>query len=145
MAVGQEAVVADALKAGRNGVLQEAADELVGGEGHHLGLVAVPVILPLEGNLVVFESQEAPVGDGHAVGIAAEIRQDMLWSTEGGLGVDHPLVVFEGRSEEHTSELQSLRHLVCRLLLEKKKKKKKDYNLNNTNTHLTDIWTRYAV
>src|SRR5258705_9354553 len=29
------------------------------------------------------------------------------------------------RSEEHTSELQSLRHLVCRLLLEKKKKKTK--------------------
>src|ERR1039458_10647008 len=27
----------------------------------------------------------------------------------------------EGRSEEHTSELQSLRHLVCRLLLAKKK------------------------
>src|ERR1035441_10906152 len=30
------------------------------------------------------------------------------------------------RSEEHTSELQSLRHLVCRLLLEKKKKKTKN-------------------
>src|SRR5205814_10232534 len=29
---------------------------------------------------------------------------------------DHP----DARSEEHTSELQSLRHLVCRLLLEKK-------------------------
>src|SRR5262245_62908803 len=29
------------------------------------------------------------------------------------------------RSEEHTSELQSLRHLVCRLLLEKKKKANK--------------------
>src|ERR1035441_10828463 len=29
------------------------------------------------------------------------------------------------RSEEHTSELQSLRHLVCRLLLEKKKKQNK--------------------
>src|SRR5947199_7446919 len=29
---------------------------------------------------------------------------------------------FDSRSEEHTSELQSLRHLVCRLLLEKKKK-----------------------
>src|SRR5205814_7939184 len=29
----------------------------------------------------------------------------------------------ENRSEEHTSELQSLRHLVCRLLLEKKKTK----------------------
>src|SRR5258705_1827907 len=30
------------------------------------------------------------------------------------------------RSEEHTSELQSLRHLVCRLLLEKKKKENKN-------------------
>src|SRR5947199_5890293 len=30
------------------------------------------------------------------------------------------------RSEEHTSELQSLRHLVCRLLLEKKKRNKKN-------------------
>src|SRR5690625_6979314 len=30
-----------------------------------------------------------------------------------------------GRSEEHTSELQSRGHLVCRLLLEKKKKKQK--------------------
>src|SRR5262245_64853454 len=29
--------------------------------------------------------------------------------------------VIKNRSEEHTSELQSLRHLVCRLLLEKKK------------------------
>src|SRR5437899_9342463 len=34
------------------------------------------------------------------------------------------------RSEEHTSELQSLRHLVCRLLLEKKKKNTKNYILN---------------
>src|SRR6266436_9626093 len=31
---------------------------------------------------------------------------------------------FHARSEEHTSELQSRLHLVCRLLLEKKKKKK---------------------
>src|SRR2546425_9079637 len=32
------------------------------------------------------------------------------------------------RSEEHTSELQSLAYLVCRLLLEKKKKKPKQHN-----------------
>src|SRR3712207_7799631 len=31
----------------------------------------------------------------------------------------------KGRSEEHTSELQSRQYLVCRLLLEKKKKKNK--------------------
>src|SRR5438876_7494861 len=36
----------------------------------------------------------------------------------------------EARSEEHTSELQSPVHLVCRLLLEKKKKKKKKHNHN---------------
>src|SRR5205814_8230517 len=36
----------------------------------------------------------------------------------------HTEIVGSERSEEHTSELQSLRHLVCRLLLEKKKKKK---------------------
>src|SRR5437899_3642154 len=40
------------------------------------------------------------------------------------------------RSEEHTSELQSLRHLVCRLLLEKKKKKrKKQFILINKTVH----------
>src|SRR2546425_4980667 len=33
-----------------------------------------------------------------------------------------PFFVAEQRSEEHTSELQSLAYLVCRLLLEKKKK-----------------------
>ena len=46
----------------------------------------------------------------------------------GGPGmVIRPDVVSEAidRSEEHTSELQSLAYLVCRLLLEKKKKKRK--------------------
>src|SRR5437879_13873118 len=35
-----------------------------------------------------------------------------------------PEKIILGRSEEHTSELQSPMYLVCRLLLEKKKKKK---------------------
>src|SRR2546422_7485202 len=35
------------------------------------------------------------------------------------------------RSEEHTSELQSRLHLVCRLLLEKKKKKNKTEYMSN--------------
>src|SRR2546422_6856569 len=40
--------------------------------------------------------------------------------------------VSKGRSEEHTSELQSRLHLVCRLLLEKKK------NINFTNSEMCD-------
>src|SRR2546422_7318945 len=35
--------------------------------------------------------------------------------------------IARGRSEEHTSELQSRLHLVCRLLLEKKKKQSASY------------------
>src|SRR2546429_6003577 len=38
-----------------------------------------------------------------------------------GVGWPSPLAVVWPRSEEHTSELQSRLHLVCRLLLEKKK------------------------
>src|SRR5687768_17829655 len=40
------------------------------------------------------------------------------------------------RSEEHTSELQSRLHLVCRLLLEKKKKKEKQKNTQNKNNNV---------
>src|SRR4051794_41470453 len=45
--------------------------------------------------------------------------------------------VASGRSEEHTSELQSPVHLVCRLLLEKKKKQQKyiDISQNHSHTH----------
>src|SRR2546422_6159461 len=45
----------------------------------------------------------------------------------------------ERRSEEHTSELQSRLHLVCRLLLEKKKKKIKNNIELETTTRLTLI------
>src|SRR2546422_4351404 len=42
-----------------------------------------------------------------------------------GIALVHPRPL-DDRSEEHTSELQSRLHLVCRLLLEKKKKKIND-------------------
>src|SRR5438309_8624144 len=53
-----------------------------------------------------------------------------------------PAEINLGRSEEHTSELQSQFHLVCRLLLEKKKKKKKkkqQKNQEHTLKHTLDI------
>src|SRR5437899_10103188 len=46
-------------------------------------------------------------------GLGADVADDGVQVFQ-NLGLIH-------RSEEHTSELQSLRHLVCRLLLEKKK------------------------
>src|SRR5690349_22721815 len=60
----------------------------------------------------------APIGDQPKPGPAERRR---LAASE---DVGRP-VQCANRSEEHTSELQSRRDLVCRLLLEKKKKKKK--------------------
>src|SRR5207253_4513200 len=52
------------------------------------------------------------------------------YTTEDGLGSDSVFRIIQDshgylRSEEHTSELQSRGHLVCRLLLEKKKQQNK--------------------
>src|SRR5690625_5597210 len=51
-----------------------------------------------------------------------------LWGYAPDEDLDNDQLIREkytGRSEEHTSELQSRGHLVCRLLLEKKKKNQK--------------------
>src|SRR5690348_17800063 len=60
-------------------------------------------------------------------------------------------MLVDARSEEHTSELQSPVHLVCRLLLEKKKKKKytypstKNITLIHTKPSYTTIQTTYVL
>src|SRR2546428_9079631 len=46
-----------------------------------------------------------------------------------------------GRSEEHTSELQSRSDLVCRLLLEKKKKKKDNNPVRQAQIHAQKLYT----
>src|SRR5207249_7891802 len=62
-------------------------------------------------------------------------RRSSLGPLEGDAhGPIHP-----GRSEEHTSELQSRFDLVCRLLLEKKKKKKKNKKQKNIKKTYTEI------
>src|SRR5205814_8791094 len=64
--------------------------------------------------------QHPPYGPLHDYYLAQSTDGGLTWTT-------HPVFVAGSsggkapRSEEHTSELQSLRHLVCRLLLEKKK------------------------
>src|SRR5438046_8640576 len=65
-------------------------------------------------------SQQVPPRDVGGLEHGGEIRRF------GGVVGEEQARGVEGlpRSEEHTSELQSLTNLVCRLLLEKKKKKK---------------------
>src|SRR5687768_18283417 len=67
-------------------------------------------------------------GNGHALVAAAQQLAREGGAGKGGL-----------RSEEHTSELQSRLHLVCRLLLEKKKKTKNTFNLDNYKNRLIPV------
>src|SRR5689334_23869318 len=60
--------------------------------------------------------QQAIAGLGHDGGFLTNLNVK--------IPMPEKLQTVEKRSEEHTSELQSQFHLVCRLLLEKKKKKK---------------------
>src|SRR2546422_7380910 len=67
-----------------------------------LSLVELPSLFPALGELVLVQTRAKDLHGHLAVFILAALV----------------------RSEEHTSELQSRLHLVCRLLLEKKKKSK---------------------
>src|SRR3712207_7258091 len=69
----------------------------------------------------LLERRPQPVGIGDRRGRPALERtgQDTLLQVRGPVGQQDDA----GRSEEHTSELQSRQYLVCRLLLEKKKRK----------------------
>src|SRR5437899_3787678 len=77
----------------------------------------------------LFRSLGLPVGLERFRQPAVDVGRHGGGARPGGVVIGGRLA--ESRSEEHTSELQSLRHLVCRLLLEKKQIR--DYNLSSSN------------
>jgi hypothetical protein len=104
IAVAQETVVANALEPVRQHMEQKPADKFVGGQGHRFVLAAMAIILPLEADLIVLDIEEAVVGDGHAVGVAAHVVEDLLRSSEWALGIDHPFGSFGAGQELGESE-----------------------------------------
>src|SRR3989441_8342694 len=76
-----------------------------------IGKVKLALVLPGDAPLIHTETLKALVQAHRAGNAAATLLTAVL---------DNPIGY--GRSEEHTSELQSLAYLVCRLLLEKKKR-----------------------
>src|SRR5687767_15736309 len=79
----------------------------------------------------LFRSARSAEGAGGA-------RRKLALAAGVGVAAVAGVAVATTRSEEHTSELQSLAYLVCRLLLEKKKKKKyKDHHHNYTHRHIS--------
>ena len=53
-------------------------------------------VAPAEGDLIVGQLDQAMVGDGDAVSIAAEILQHVLGSAEGWFRVDDPVLAEQG-------------------------------------------------
>src|SRR2546425_2507536 len=84
-----------------------------------------------EGNLKIYIGSHDPIDQHHLVGMfeafSHELRQDLRRAfcpicLQNLPFTSRPTIYQRpNRSEEHTSELQSLAYLVCRLLLEKKK------------------------
>lgn len=91
--IAQEPIVADTVKAGRQNVQQEAADELLGREGRGLVSIAVAVVLPLEGDVSVLDVEQAVVGDGDAVSVPSDVIENLLGTCEGRFRVDHPFLL----------------------------------------------------
>ena len=102
--VGENTEVADADEALREQVKQEATEKLIARDGHHFLLIVVGGVAPAEGDLAVRQCDQAMVGDGDAVGIAAEILQDVIGPAEGWFGVDDP-VFAEERTQPGSEEL----------------------------------------
>src|SRR5262245_65231497 len=86
--------------------------------------------LPISGELALgFGVQHLRTGATAMIAAAADDDWLFIDMEHGAISLDDATQ----RSEEHTSELQSLRHLVCRLLLEKKKTKNKNLTQQKRN------------
>ena len=88
--VGEEAEVADAHETARQQVQQEAAQELVDRQAHDTLLVGMGGISPAEADVALPECDQSAVGDGDAMGVAAEIAQRVFRAAEGRLGSKRP-------------------------------------------------------
>ena len=94
-AVGQQSEVANADQPVWQHVKQETADERIGIEGHEFELVVVFSITVGEGDATLAHREEAVVGDGAPMSVAAEVIEDLLGRAEGRFGVDNPFLLGE--------------------------------------------------
>src|SRR5205823_13222354 len=100
-------------------------------------LIPPPPISTLFPYTTLFRSPNDGKVDGNTTTVTITITCPTITITRNGSGTVFTQGTYNtayaavGRSEEHTSELQSLAYLVCRLLLEKKKKKTKNKKNNN--------------
>jgi len=86
----------DPLKPVWQDMQQEAANELLRIQAHYLLARVVAVILPVKADLAIGEADQAVIGNGHPMGVAAEILEHLLGAAKRWLGVNHPLDISYG-------------------------------------------------
>jgi len=74
-------------------VQQEATNELVRWNG------ARALAAGAKGDQIVLDGEQARVGDGHAMGVEAEVVDNLLWAAEGLFGIDDPVLPGEAAGE----------------------------------------------
>lgn len=103
--------MADFAESAGQDVHKETADEFHGVQGHDFLLIPMGVIPSEEGDLAIFQGENAVVGDGDAVGITTQIRDDFFSGAKGRLAVDDPLFAAAG--------IQEVLRYIRKFLLEK--------------------------
>src|SRR5262245_64708519 len=96
-------------------------------------MIVASAILMFLARAIAVQAAVAPVAVIELDGAITPVTSRLLTAAINRAQAEHDqalVVKLNTRSEEHTSELQSLRHLVCRLLLEKKKHTQKKYKPN---------------
>jgi hypothetical protein len=99
MAVGKETVVTNAMEATWQYVEEKAAYKFGDLDSHDFALVntVFPIVLPAEADVGPVEIEQATVGDRDAMGVAREIGQDLLGTSEGLFRIDDPFGCAQGR------------------------------------------------
>jgi len=91
--------MADFTESRREDMHQETADEFLGGKSHYLDFVEIPVIAPVEGHQTFLKFQDAVVGNGDPMGVAAKVDDDFGRVLKRRLAVSHPVFLIQIRDE----------------------------------------------
>ena len=91
-AIGEKSEVADAHEAFGKHVQEEAAQEFIDRKSQQLLLVVVSGVTPTKSDLAIHKRNQTMVGDGHAMGVAAQILEHILGATERWFRIDHPVL-----------------------------------------------------
>jgi len=72
-------------------MFQEPPEKLFVSQSHLPPFAAVGVVFPQEGHVGVGKINEPMIGDRDAMSVSGQVMQNMFGTTEGPLGVDHPV------------------------------------------------------